>query len=1392
MTTAHSEEDVKKLIGAFRDSLSDMRAGAFVDVVEEPGRVTMARSTGAAAAPAEPATAPAAFPLTEAQQELWLAAQMSGDAAVAYNESLKLEFRGALDLDLFRTAVQQLVQRHPILLAQLSADGASQHIPSDRSIDITLDDLSNYEAQSREQALRQVIDRETSEPFELTTGPLLRLRIVRLSTEHHVVVWTAHHIVCDGWSGGVLIGELARIYSALTQGIAPDLETPTSFEEYARVARASTSETRESLEYWRDRFKELPPPLDLPADRPRPTVRTARASTTKRTIDPAVHHALKQAASQQRVTMVALLMAGLNALMHRLTGQTDLVVGLPISGQALTGQHCLVGHCVSLVPIRTGLGPESSFQEHLQAVKQELLDAYEHRHTTIGTILQHVLVPRDASRPPLIEVIFNVDRDPGAAQFHGVDFTCERNPKRALHYDLFFNFVEGPRGLYVECDYNTDLFAAATIDRWLGHYQTLLAAAAANPTANVAALPLLTEAEQRKLTVEWNRTAAAFPSTATLHGLFEAQVDKTPGAPAVTFEGQQLTYDELNRRANKLAHHLQALGAAPDTIVGLCVARSIEMVVGALAILKAGCAYLPLDITYPADRLAFMLNDSGASLLLTERKVSDRLPSGQAKLVFIEEAQGGPDSNLASPVTARNLCYVIYTSGSTGTPKGVLLEHRGLVNLLCAVRQDPGFSADDVMLSVTTLSFDIATSEVFLPLVCGGRLVIAPEGFAADGARLADLIERSGATFMQPTPATWQALLDADWRGSSKLRMVSTGEPLPLELARRLLPLGAGLWNLYGPTETTIWSTGCRITSLDEPITIGRPIANTQTYILDAHRQPVPIGVSGELYIGGEGLARGYLRRPELTNERFVSSPFAESGGSSRIYRTGDLARYRPDGTIECLGRIDHQVKLRGFRIELGEIEAVLNRQKAVRQCVVMAREDRPGDKMLVAYVESQTGSAPNVSDLRAHLKQTLPDYMVPSAFVLMERLPLTANGKIDRKVLPPPAETRLTSDAQAVAPRDALEQMLSRLWSKVLRVRNVGVQDNFFDLGGHSILAVRVMMEIERRVGKRLPLATLFQAPTIGELAAVLRKNDWKPGWSSLVPIQSGGSRFPLFLMHSHGGNVLEYYPLVSHLDKDQPVYALQARGLDGRIVTGQSMEQMAAAYVQEMKTLQPEGPYFLGGFCLGGLLAMEAAQQLTAAGDEVGLVIMIQTTHPAASRFKPGTTALQRWRYRATKRFDLERELLRQAGTSYFVERGRRLRDVFRSRIALAFNGFRQSPSGQHTNLSMPYVLEALGIEHDRVFEEYVPRPYYGNTVLFRASKQMRGLIADATYLGWQETFGGEFSVYEMPGHQQTMLTGANARHVAHALAEHLRAAQMRCLERGSSDTAGRESIA
>ncbi|MGV0103655.1 Non-ribosomal peptide synthetase [Nostoc sp. DSM 114160] len=1038
-------------------------------------------------------------PATESQKEIWASVQMGDAANCAYNESQSLRLKGELDVKLFQSAVEKLVQRHEALRTTFSTDGNTLCIVASRQIEIPIIELSNLEPQEKQEKLASILRQEVEQPFDLEHGPLFRAKIVKLQPQEHLAILTAHHIICDGWSWAVLIPDLGKFYSGLQQGIVPELEEPDYLSEYAilQEEEADSPEAIATEQYWLQQFADVPV-LDFPSDRPRPPLRTFNAAREDWHLNSELVANLKQLGTKLGCSFMTTILGGFEVWLHRLTRQNDLVVGIPAAGQAALGQYNLVGHCVNLLPLRSQINGEKSFSDYLQTRRSAVLDAYDHQQFTFGSLVKKLVLPRDSSRIPLVPIIFNVDQALDSDRLPFIDLEVEffSNPRAFENFELFINATESHGELILECQYNTNLFDADTIRRRMAEFETLLFGIVANPNQIIAKLPILPAVEQQLL-ARWNNTQTAYPQDICIHQLFETQVEKTPDAIAVVFENEQISYRELNQQANQLAHYLQSLGVGPEVLVGLCVERSLEMVIGVLGILKAGGAYVPLDYAYPQERLAFMLQDAQVSVLLTQEKLKSGLPNHQAKIVCLDSNwQSINNSGLDNPtdnVTAYNLAYVIYTSGSTGQPKGVQIQHQSAVNLLQAIAKEPGLTAEDTLLSVTSLSFDIAVSEIFLPLSVGAKLVLVSREVAADGTQLLKTLTTSGATFMQPTPVTWRLLLAAGWQGSPQLKMISTGEALPRDLANQLLPKGACLWNLYGPTETTIWSTGYKVTTANKAINIGCPLANTQIYILDSHLQPVPIGISGELYIGGEGLARGYLNRPELTAERFISNPFSPNP-ESRLYKTGDLARYLLDGHIEYLGRIDYQVKLRGFRIELGEIETALLQHPEVKEAVVIVREDTPNETSLVGYIVAETGqdSLQVISQLRRFLKQQLPDFMVPTIFMALEAMPLTPNGKVDRKALPKPDASRPELEANYVAPRTSIEQQIADIWTQVLNVKRVGIYDNFFELGGYSLLGIQVISRMRQALQAEILMSNLFELPTVADLAERVETLRW------------------------------------------------------------------------------------------------------------------------------------------------------------------------------------------------------------------------------------------------------------------------------------------------------------
>ena len=1219
ISTAHSDEDLAFIVRALKESVEEMQRAGFLPCADLCRIVTEPRpaDSGNPTASESPASFSAAyeFPLTEAQMEIWLATRLGDAASQAFNENILLQFKGPLDLDAMRLAVQQTINRHEALRTTFSPDGSYQRVGPAWEIDIPLIDLSGMNDSSKENRFENLITRELQQPCDLVNGPLVRVSILRLEPEKHFLLITAHHLVCDGWSIHVLLGDLSALYRPAGADKGVDLPQSTPLREYAawQQKQQNSADGLATERYWLDRFTNPVAALKLPADRPRVPFRTFNGSSERITIEAALHTGMKQLGARHGCTAFTTFLAAFKVLLHRLTAQEDLVVGIAVAGQSIIGVDMLVGHCVNTLPLRNRIDPNQPFTEFLKSANRSFLDAYEHQNYTFGTLVRKLNLSRDPSQPPLISIMFNMDQGLQGLGFGDLDFELWPDPNPHVNFELSFNLVEKQGGLILECEYNSDLFDATTIRRWIGHYENLLREILVDPNQPISRPSLLSGVDRHQLLIEWNRTESPYPKDKCIHQLFEAQAEQTPDAVAVVFEDQRLTYQELNRRANQLAHHLQNLGVGPEVLVGICVEHSLEMMIGVLGIWKAGGAYLPLDPAYPKERLAVIMEDSQISMLLTQRRLLDRYPGHKAQIVYLDNArdQFGQESvsNPVSRVTAQNLAYVIYTSGSTGTPKGVMIEHRNLVNYLWWLKESPLTKKTESIPLITRLTFDASLKQLFVPLLQSRPVWILSDDVINRPFDLLKTLSTRASVGLNCVPALWSTLLDAidSNRAITSTEFLSSvflgGERLDHSLIARTLDAlpDVELWNLYGPTEATANAIVGKI-SRDQPISLGRPIANTHIYILDAHLQPVPVGIPGELYIGGAGLARGYLNRPGLTNEKFISNPFSHKRGE-RLFKTGDMARYMSNGNVEFLGRFDNQIKIRGFRIELGEIEAVLNQHPGLREAVVTSREDVSGDKRLVAYIVPNREPAPAIRELRSFLKEKLPDYMVPSGYVLLDSLPLTLNGKVDRRALPDPGKIE-QEHTDYVAPRDETERILCRVWSEVLGVHRVGLDDDFFAMGGHSLLAAKIFVRLDKEFGRSLPLSVLLSAPTIRSLAEHYRRvTEQKPNLS-LVAIRTTGTLPPIYAVPGVFGNVVGFAELAKELGADQPFYGLQSIGLDGARAPLDSIEEMAKLYISEIRSVQSRGLYSLIGACFGATVAYEMARQLLDQGEKVAFL--------------------------------------------------------------------------------------------------------------------------------------------------------------------------------------------
>jgi amino acid adenylation domain-containing protein len=1032
--------------------------------------------------------------LSFAQERLWFLDQLEPESR-AYNQPKLMRLKGELDIDALHNALNTIVARHQVLRTTFHEgdEHPVQVVGECSTVELPIVDLSLCTAEEQETRLQDIVFESTERRFDLSRDLMLRGALLKLGSAEHVLFLVTHHIASDGWSTGILWQELAALYGAFSKGEPNPLrELDIQYADYAVWQRQwlQGPVLEAQLSYWKQQIAGLRV-LELPTDRPRPAVQSYRGARESYLFSKVLSDKLQHLSRQQGVTPFMTLLAAFQTLLYRYTGNVDIAVGSPIAGRAHPELEGLIGFFVNMLVLRTDLSGDPSFRDLLVRVRKTAFGAYEHQDVPFERLVEAVHPERDLSHSPLFQVMFAFQNIPRQNRnFPGLAASVVEVKNETAKYDLSLYMWDEPKGLAARLEYNIDLFDVASMSRLLGHFETLLEAIVKDPDQRISELPVLTRGERDQLLVEWNDTDRDLSEEQSIQRLFEAQADRVPDNVALVFDGRRLTYRDLNARANRLANYLRELGVGPEIAVGICMERSWEMVVAVLGVLKAGGLYVPLDPSHPSDRLALVLEDAGISVLLTQERVVKRLPELAVPIVRVDSDRDTIERASASnPVVAGepdNLAYVIYTSGSTGRPKGVQVSHRAVINFLNSMREQPGITERDILLAVTTLSFDIAGLELYLPLSVGASVVLAGSDVATDGMRLLALLEDCNATVMQATPATWRMLLDAGWRSEGRLKILCGGEPMSRDLAAQLLDRALSVWNMYGPTETTVWSAVHRVQHGAGPVPVGRAINNTRMYILDSYLHPVPIGVAGELCIGGTGLARGYRDRADLTAEKFIPDPFGSEPGG-RLYRTGDVARYLANGSIECLGRTDHQVKIRGFRIEPGEIESILAQHSGINEAIVIARE-MSGDKRLVGYVVTRGQEAPSADELKDFLRRMVPEYMVPSTFVFLESVPLTPNGKLNRNALPNPDHAG--APETYVRPATAIERAIGEAWEEVLGVDRVSAHDNFFDLGGHSLLSLKAIAKIEERIGQRIQprdmvLQTLRQIASVYEQSA-------------------------------------------------------------------------------------------------------------------------------------------------------------------------------------------------------------------------------------------------------------------------------------------------------------------
>lgn len=1025
-------------------------------------------------------------PLSFAQRRMWMLDRLSGTSA-AYNLSGAMRLHGPLDVPALQGAFGEILRRHAVLRTRFETDGDEpvQVVQPAAAFELPLVDLSSLSGEQQAARLAAIGSEAADRPFDLATGPLLRVQLLRLAPDDHVLLAVTHHIVSDGWSMAVFLRELGELYAACRAGRPSPLpELPLQYSDFARweLTRIQGEGLEAELAFWRERLAPPLSVLELPMARPRPPLQSFAGAELHHRLPESLAERLRARAEAAQSTLFMLLLAAFKILLFRHSGQADVLVGTPVANRARLATEGLIGFFANTLVLRSDLSGNPSFSALLQQVRAVVLDAERHQSLPFDKLVEELRPQRDASRNPFFQAMFVLQHaGEMVPRLEGLEVTLPpRAESRTSRFDLSATFREGPGRLDFTLEYNTDLFDAETMRLLAERFEVLLGGIADDPDTAIGRLPLLTAGERQALLLDWNDSRVEWSDAATLPELFARTARSRPDAIALSFEGRAVRYGDMAGQVFRLARRLRSLGVGPGSLVGVCLERELRLPVALLGVLAAGGAYVPLDPGFPPERLGYMLEDSGAAVLLTAGDVASDIEVAQGVAVIdldaddtaLADFEAGP---LEATATARDPAYVIYTSGSTGRPKGVAVPHGALSNFLRSMQREPGLDAADVMAAITTVSFDIAALELFLPLIVGARIELLSRDVAADGFELSQSLARAGATVLQATPATWRLLLEADWKPERPLRAFCGGEALPRDLADAVLSRVSELWNLYGPTETTVWSTVARVAPAPAAITIGRPIANTQVYVLSPEIEVQPVGVPGELWIGGEGVALGYHRRPELTAERFLPDRFGPRP-DGRLYRTGDLARWDAQGRLQHLGRLDHQVKVRGFRIELGEIESELSAHPAVKHALVMARDASAGDARLVAYLVFHPGQDLTASDVRRHLRRRLPDYMIPAIVVSVAAMPLTPNGKIDRAALPDPFEHAERVAARShVPPAPGLEETLARIWREALQVDRVGAEDNFFELGGHSLLSFKVVSAVERSTGWRMDPRMLF-----------------------------------------------------------------------------------------------------------------------------------------------------------------------------------------------------------------------------------------------------------------------------------------------------------------------------
>ncbi|WP_426757442.1 amino acid adenylation domain-containing protein [Myxococcus sp. Y35] len=1306
------------------------------------------------------------LPLSFAQQRLWFLDRLE-PGSTAYNVPVVLMLEGPLEVAVLERAFTELVRRHEVLRTTFPQEGAFavQVIAPAKPVQVPVVDVSK----EGEAAIPRIVREEMDRPFDLARGPVLRCMLLKLSESQHVLVMMLHHIVSDGWSMGILVRELAVLHDVFSRGLSSPLpELPLQYADYALWQRdwLKGEALAAQVAYWRQQLEGAPRALELPTDKPRPAAQTFRGAVRQERWSQSLWKQVVALARAEGATPFMVLLAAYQTVLWRHSGQDDISVGFPIAGRTHAETEGLIGYFANTLVLRARLRPEDSFRELLAQVREVTLGAYAHQDVPFEKLVEELQPARDLSRSPLFQVSLTLQNTPAqdVKLREGLSLKVVEAEILTSKFEMSLFLAEKPDGVFAALNYNSDLFEEETAERLLRHVRVLLEAAVTQPETRLSELPLMEASERQRLVEAWSGREVGYPREASLAELFEAQVERTPGAVAVECGGERLTYEALNRQANQLAHHLRGMGVGPEVRVGLCVERSLEWVVSALGILKAGGAYVPLDASYPLERLGWMKQEAGIALLVAQERLADEVASGGELVVCVdtewESIARQEETNPERRVGGGNLAYVMFTSGSTGKPKGVAVPQRAVTRLVVGSGV-ADFGPGEVWLQLASTAFDASTLEVWGALLHGGKLVVYPEG-PLELEELGRTLKEAGVTSLWLTAALFEQMQAYQPQALRGVRQVlAGGDVLPVGRVRERVRGGGVLINGYGPTEGTTFTSVHRVVAEEDvgaTVPIGRPVGNTRVYVLDEGLRPVPVGVRGELYVGGDGLARGYVGRPELTAERFVPSPFGEG---ERLYRTGDEVRWLGNGVLEFLGRRDTQVKVRGYRIELGEVEEALKQHARVKEAVavVVARGEEK-DRRVEAYVVAPGAEAQEVRD---YVRQKLPEYMVPSAVVVVEALPLTPNGKVDRKALLA-LDPRPNAEPESfIAPRTEAEHALAGIFSEVLGVSRVGLHDDFFELGGHSLLATQVVARIRTVLGMDMPLRALFEAPTVSRLAAWLQGPDVEGLGRDCVALQAEGSGTPVFFVHAVGGAVGPYRELARRMGRHRPIYGFQAAGLDGREPPLEQVDALARRYVVAMREIQREGPYVLGGWSLGGVVAFEMARELERQGQRVALLVMLDSFAPDenAPRREPAAPVLLT---------GMARDLARIAGAESTLRPEALVGLSDEEQLAAVLQHARQAgwlpPEVQASTLR---AWRDVTRANRRALAAYRPGFVRCPVLLLRAKDAQRSQSVEVSH-GWSRWASAGLKVEDVPGDHYSVLLPPQVDTLARRLVEHI----------------------